>query len=141
MASTSAQTGPFDAAKSLSAVEAALWASDLKKAMQLSDEAVSRGAAHPTFLGLAGLKRLHEGDNQNALPLLQRAREQTPRHVDLLYALGECYARLDRPREAVEAFDAGLAVTPEPRLYFARALALEDLRELDAARQALEQTV
>ena len=70
-----------------------------------------------------------------------KAREQTPRHADLLYALGECYARLDRPREAVEAFDAGLAVAQEARLHFARALALEDLRELDAARSALEQAV
>jgi tetratricopeptide (TPR) repeat protein len=122
-------------------VEAALWAADMSKAMGLSDDAVARGANHPTLLGLAGLKRMHAGDNRGALPLLQRAREQTPRHVDLLYALGECYARLDRPREAVETFDAGLKIAPEARLHFARALALEDLRQLDAARQAFEQAV
>ena len=135
------QSGTTDIAATLAQVEAALWAADLPKAMGLSDEAVARGASHPTLLGLAGLKRMHAGDNRSALPLLQRAREQTPRHVDLLYALGECYARLDRPREAVEVFDAGLRVAPEARLHFARALALEDLRELDAARGAFEQAV
>jgi Flp pilus assembly protein TadD len=135
------QSGTLDIAATLAQVEAALWAADLKKAMGLSGEAVARGASHPTLLGLAGLKHMHAGDNRSALPLLQRAREQTPRHVDLLYALGECYARLERPREAVEAFDAGLKIAPEARFHFARALALEDLRELDHARAAFEQAV
>src|SRR5689334_7438732 len=141
MALTSMPSGNMDIAATLTAVEAALWAADLPKAMGLSDDAVVRGATHPTLLGLAGLKRMHAGENQSALPLLQRARDQTPRHVDLLYALGECYARLDRPREAVEAFDAGLKIAPEARFHFARALALEDLRDLDAARGAFEQAV
>jgi len=141
MALTSMQSGTLDIAATLSAVEAALWAADLPKAMLLSDEAISRGAAHPTLLGLAGLHRMHAGDNKGALPLLLKAREQTPLHADLLYALGECFSRLERPREAVEAFDVGLTVAPEARFHFARALALEDLRELDAARAAFEQTV
>src|SRR5690242_5595863 len=98
MASIIMQSGSLDIAATLNAVEAALWAADLPKAMGLSDEAVARGAAHPTLLGLAGLKRMHAGDNQAALPLLLKAREQTPRHVDLLYALGECFSRLERPR-------------------------------------------
>ena len=135
------QTGPVDLAATLAAVESALWASDLTKAMRLSDDAVARGAGHPTLLGLAGLKRMHAGDNQGALPLLLRAREQTPRHVDLLNALGECFSRLERPREAVAVFDAALRVAPDERLHFGRALALEDLRELDAARASLEQVV
>jgi len=138
---TSMQSGPLDIAATLNAVEAALWASDLPKAMGLSDEAIARGATHPTLLGLAGLKRMHAGDNQGALPLLLKARAQTPRHVDLLNALGECYSRLDRPREAVEVFDAALKVAPDARLHFGRALALEDLRELDGARAGFEQAV
>ena len=88
MALTGTQTGP-DIAATLTAVEAALWAADMPKAMQLSEDAVGAGADHPTLLGLAGLQRMQLGDNHNALPLLQRARQQTPRHVDLLYALGE----------------------------------------------------
>jgi tetratricopeptide (TPR) repeat protein len=134
-------TKPVDLAAALSAVEAALWASDMAKAMSLAEQAVGAGADHPTLLGLAGLKYLHAGDNQSSLPLLLRAREQAPHHVDLLNALGECLTRLNRPREAVEAFDAALAVAPDARLHFGRALALEDLSELDAARAAFEQAL
>ena len=135
------ETGSLNVAATLSAVEAALWASDLSKAMRLSDDAVAAGMSHPTVLGLAGLKRLYAGDNQGALPLLLKAREQTPKHVDLLYALGTCLSRLGRPREALENFDAAILVAPEDRLYFGRALALEDLSELDLARAAFEKTV
>jgi tetratricopeptide (TPR) repeat protein len=135
------ETGPLDLAATLSAVEAALWSSDLAKAMRLSDDAVTAGAAHPTLLGLAGLKHLHAGDNQGALPLLLRAREQTPKHVDLLYALGTCLSQLGRPREGLENFDAAILLAPEDRLYFGRALALEDLSELDLARAAFEKVV
>jgi tetratricopeptide (TPR) repeat protein len=135
------QTGPVDLAATLSAVEAALWGSDLPKAMGLAADAVGRGAGHPTLLGLAGLKHMHAGENQNALPLLLRAREQTPGHVDLLNALGECFSRLGRSREAVETFDAALKLTPDARLHFGRALALEDLSALEAARAGFEQAV
>ena len=128
-------------ASTLSAVEAALWAADMPRAMQLSEEAVGAGVVHPTVLSLTALKKMHAGDNQAALPLLLRARELAPRHVDLLYALGECLSRLGRPREAVEAFDAAIAVTPDARLHFGRALALEDLSELVGARAGFEQAL
>jgi Flp pilus assembly protein TadD len=141
MALTGTQTGPADLAATLAAVEAALWATDMAKAMQLSEDAVGAGANHPTLLGLAGLQRMQLGDNHNALPLLQRARQQTPRHVDLLYALGECLTRLGRPREALEPFDTAIAIAPEARLHFGRAMALEDLSELDGARAGFEQAL
>ena len=80
-------TGSEALASTVSAVEAALWASDMAKAMRLSEEAVAAGAAHPTLLSLTALKRMQAGDNDAALPLLLRAREITPRHVDLLNAL------------------------------------------------------
>jgi tetratricopeptide (TPR) repeat protein len=128
-------------AQTLSAVEACLRARDMPKAMNLSEMAVGTGAEHPTLLSLAALGRMHAGANESALPLLLRARQQMPNHLDLLYALGECLSRLGRPREAVEAFDAAIRIAPEARLHFARALALEDLSELDAARVGFERTL
>ncbi len=129
-------------ASTVSAVEAALWASDMAKAMLLSEEAVGAGAVHPTLLSLAALKRMQAGDNQGALPMLLSARELAPRHADLLNALGTCLTRLDRPREAMEAFDTALAIAPrEVRLHVGRALALEDLSELDAARAGFEKAL
>ena len=113
----------------------------MPKAMSLSESAVGEGAEHPTLLSLAALGRMHAGANDSALPLLLRARQQMPNHLDLLYALGECLSRLGRPREAVEAFDAAIAVMPEVRSQYARALALEDLSELDAARAGFERAL
>lgn len=135
-------TGSEALASTVSAVEAALWASDMPKAMRLSEEAVGAGAAHPTLLSLTALKRMQAGDNAGALPLLLRAREMTPQHVDLLNALGTCQARLGHLREAVEAFDAALPLAPsDQRLHLGRALALEDLSELDAARAGFEKVL
>jgi Flp pilus assembly protein TadD len=135
-------TGNEALASTVSAVEAALWASDMAKAMRLSEEAVGAGAVHPTLLSLTALKRMQGGDNDTALPLLLRARELAPRHTDLLNALGTCLIRLGRPREAVEAFDAALVIAPkDARLHLGRALALEDLGELDAARAGFEQVL
>ena len=128
-------------ASTLSAVEAALWATDMARAMQLSEEAVGAGAVHPTLLSLTAIKRMHAGDNEGALPLLLRARELAPGHVDLLNALGECLTRLNRAREGVEAFDAAIAIAPDARLHFGRALALEELSELDAARADFEKVL
>ena len=129
-------------ASTVSAVEAALWAADLPKAMRLSEEAVGAGAVHPTLLSLTAMKRMHAGDNGGALPLLLRARELAPRHGDLLNTLGICFTRLGRPREAVEAFDTALKGAPQDaRLHLGRALALEDLSDLDAARAGFEQVV
>ena len=132
---------PASLAGTISAVEAALWASDLVKAMRLSEEAVAAGAQHPTLLSLTALKLMHAGENQKALPLLERARQSMPRHVDLLNALGTCLSRLGRPGQAVQAYDEAIAIAPEPRLYFGRALALEDLSELDKARQDFERAL
>jgi len=110
--------------------------------MLLSEEAVGAGAVHPTLLSLTAMKRMQAGDNESALPLLLRARELEPRHVDLLNALGNCQARLNRPREALEAFDAALALAPgDKRLHLGRALVLEDLSALDAARAGFEKVL
>lgn len=129
-------------ASTVSAVEAALRAADMPRAMQLSEEAVGTGAVHPTLLSLTAMKRMQAGDNDGALPLLLRARELAPQHADLLNALGTCFSRLGRPREAVEAFDAALMAAPrDVRLHMGRALVLEDLSELDAARAGFEQVL
>lgn len=129
-------------AGTVSTVEAALRASDMARAMRLSEEAVGAGAVHPTLLSLTALKRMQTGDNDGALPLLLQARALAPNHADLLNALGICHSRLNRPREALEAFEAGMVTAPrDVRLRLGRALALEDLSELDAARAGFEQVL
>ncbi len=135
-----AKSQPSSAAN-IAAVEAALRGGDLAAAMRLSDEAVTAGAEHPTLLSLAGLKRMGAGDHEGALPPLQRARELSPRHVGTLDALGQCLAQLERGREALAMFDAALAIAPDARLHFNKAMALEELSELDAARTEFERAI
>lgn len=132
---------PETLSAALHAVEAALRGGDMPEAMRLSDEAVMAGAEHPTLLSLAGLRRMNVGQDDSALPLLRRARELAPRHVGVLDALGQCLTHLDRAREAVCVFDAALAVAPDARLHVNRAMALESLSELDAARAGFEQAL
>lgn len=129
-------------AGTVSTVEAALRASDMARAMRLSEDAVVAGAVHPTLLSLTALKRMQAGDNDGALHLLLRARELAPHHADLLNALGTCHSRLNQPREALAVFEAGLAAAPrDVRFCLGRALALEDLSQLDAARAGFEQVL
>ncbi len=130
-----------NAAALVGKVETALRGGDMAGAMRLSDEAVTAGAEHPTLLSLAGLRRMNMGQDDSALPLLQRARELAPRHVGVLDALGQCLTRLDRARDAVAVFDAALSVAADARLHVNRAMALESLSELDAARAGFEQAL
>ncbi len=138
-----AHSGPAatQSATFLAQVEAALRRADMMSAMRLSDEAVVAGAEHPTLLSLAGLRRMNMGQDAAALPLLQRARELAPRHIGVLDALGQCLTHLDRAREAIVVFDAALAIAPDARLHMNRAMALESLSELDAARAGFEQAL
>jgi Flp pilus assembly protein TadD len=93
-------------------------------------------------LGLAAQKRLRAGDAQGALPMLRRAHELAPENVEVLNDFGLCLIGLDRPREALAAFQAALARRPDSaRLHFGRALAFEKLGELDRERQELERVV
>jgi tetratricopeptide (TPR) repeat protein len=128
-------------AELLHAVEKALHSGDMAGAMRLSEDAVTAGAEHPTLLSLAGLRRMGRADNAAALPLLLRARTLAPRHVGTLDALGQCLTRLGRPREALAVFDAALSVAPDARLYFNKAMALEDASALDEARAALTRAI
>jgi tetratricopeptide (TPR) repeat protein len=136
-----AGSGSLSGMTRLEDVEAALRAGDMTRAMRLSEAAVAAGAEHPTLLSLAGLKRMGGGDNAAALPLLIRARELAPRHVGVLDALGQCLTRLGRSREAVAVFDAALAIAPDARLHFNKAMALEDLSALGEARAGFERAV
>jgi tetratricopeptide (TPR) repeat protein len=126
----------------LRAAEAALRASDMQRAMLVSDEAISQGLEHPNLLTLAAHKRMHSGASDRALALLTRARELSPRNADVLGALGQCLTRLGRPREALSAFDAALRQAPRmAELHFQKAMAFEQLSELDHARREFERTV
>src|SRR5580698_4160922 len=88
----------------LQSVERALRVSDMETAIRLSDEAVGKGHEHSHLLALAAYRQMALGAADRALVFAIRARELSPRNVDVLNALGLSYVHLKCYREAVEAF-------------------------------------
>src|SRR3954468_9540788 len=120
-------------------VQAALKGGDNASAILLADQACSEGLEHPGLLTLAAHRRLQTDDPAGAHALAARARELTPHSVDALHVLGLSLIHLDRPREALAAFDAAIAENPGlAMLYFSKAKAHDQLEQPEAIRRALE---
>lgn len=123
-------------------VSDALRANDMERALRVADAAISDGHEHPNLLVLASHSRMNGGDNERALELALRARALTPRSADVLNVQGLCLIKLERPREALAAFDAALRAAPAMAvLRYHKAQAYDALGELDAARRELDRVV
>ena len=49
---------------------------------------------------------------EESIPYCEQAIERMPCHFGALAGMGHCYAHLDRPREAIEAYERALSVNP-----------------------------
>ena len=126
----------------LRSVEALARAGDMKRAMKAADEAVAQGFEHPNLLTLATYEQINRGQFEQALATASRARELAPRSADALNAVGLALARLNRPREAVPAYDAALRQEPgAAHVHFNRACAFEAMNDLTRARNAFERVI
>lgn len=112
---TSGPAAPLDEAarERLRAVHATLTAGDPARAAALAAQAVADGIEHPLVLSLAAGRLEELGRPADALPLLLRARELAPAAPGILNTLGLCLQLLDRHEEAVEAFEAAIAIMPD----------------------------
>jgi tetratricopeptide (TPR) repeat protein len=98
----------------------------------------------PETLGALGVTYLLSGDIPAAVKALESAAAQAPRNASLLSDLAAAYlvkaSRLDEPADvpkALEAAEKAIALdSPPPEAYFNRALALESLHLVEAARKA-----
>lgn len=123
--------------RTLQAVLRVVQGGDLPRAIAMAEAALGDGFEHAVLLNLSALRLENEGRLPEALLRLHRAREIAPRDVGTLNALGLCLHRLERPLEALEAFDALLAV--DPNLAFAhanRGAALHATGRLDRAEES-----
>lgn len=59
-----------------------------------------------------GLMLLHEGQVEEAIPLLERAVEERPRYADYRYHLARAYHRADRIADAISALQKALEINP-----------------------------
>jgi tetratricopeptide (TPR) repeat protein len=123
--------------RTLQAVVQVIQGGDLPRAIVMAEAALGDGFEHAVLLNLSALRLENEGRLPEALLRLHRARQLAPRDVGTLNALGLCLHRLERPLEALEAFDALIAV--DPTLAFAHAnhgAALQATGRLDRAEES-----
>lgn len=126
----------------LQALASASKARDMERALAIGEEATQRGIEHPNLLGLAAQKYMRAGNVEAAYPLLGRARELSPGNADVLNDLGLCLVRLGRAREALHVLDDALRSRPDSaQVHFSRALAHEQLGQLDDERRELERVI
>jgi tetratricopeptide (TPR) repeat protein len=117
----------------------ALRAQNVERAVDLAEAALRDGAEHALLFNLRAWRAERAGRYDAALGDLQRARRLAPRDVPTLNALGLCLANLQRPTEALEAFDAAIAVDPTfAPAHFNRGWVSEELGEPDRARSSFE---
>ena len=148
---TPAPKGPPDAAAPtddarrarLQAVHALAQRGEIEAASALAEQVLAEGIEHPLLLNLVAVKLETEGRLDEAEARLRRAVELAPREVGMLNAHGLALGRLERPREALERFEAVVASAPQfAPGHYNRAAALDALGRLSEAeagyRRALE---
>ncbi|HWA61765.1 MAG TPA: sulfotransferase [Caulobacteraceae bacterium] len=109
------------------------------RAIDLAIAALGRGVQHPLVHQLVADGLEEDGRLSDALALLWEASTFAPENPYILNRLAQLYARMDRHDEAVETFDAAIALQPDAfHLHLARGASLLALSEPAAAREAYE---
>ncbi|HEX4304047.1 MAG TPA: sulfotransferase [Rhizomicrobium sp.] len=98
--------------QTLRAIAAAIGASNLAGAAGIAERALRAGVQHPTLYNARALWAQQQGRHQTALDDFNRALSLSPNNPAVLSAIGLCLVRLNRPAEAVAAFDAAIAAEP-----------------------------
>jgi tetratricopeptide (TPR) repeat protein len=134
MSPGAAQRDPEADRAVLRAIRDAAQNGDIERAASMAAKALSDGLEHPMALNLVALKLENEGRIEEALTRLRRAVELAPRDIGARNALGLCLNRMEAPEEALEHFDAVLAVDPSfAPAYYNRGSAFDALGQLDKA--------
>ena len=80
------------------------------------------------------------GKFDEAIDLLDRARREEPSNYLILQRLGDLYRSLERPSEAIDAYEQAIAIAPDHgELWAKKGDALIDDRKADAAVDAFRQ--
>jgi Tfp pilus assembly protein PilF len=120
----------------------ALRAQNIERAVDLAEAALRGGARNALLLNLRAWRAERAGRYDAALVDLQDARRLAPADIPTLNALGLCLANLQRHAEAIEAFEAVIALDPAfAPAHFNRGWVSEEVGELDRARSSFETAV
>lgn len=88
---------------------------DLAGATALFDELVLRYPDYAEGYNQRAILHYLTGDLEASLADIERTLALEPRHFGALAGRGQCYLRLDRPLEALHAFEASLTLNPWSR--------------------------
>jgi len=117
--------------------EGALRRSDMAHAMELAQLGLEQGNVHPLLLHLQAHRLSDQGQYDEALAHLERARELSPNEPRIPNGIGECLVKAERFVDAIDAFDAAIRLWPEfPLAHHNRGFALETIGEHNLAEEA-----
>lgn len=123
-------------------VHEAATAGDFARAAALAAPALEGGLEHPLLYNVVALWREREGQVDEAARLLERGVARFPDDIGVRNAFGLCLLRLERPAEALEQFDALLAIQPAlPFVHASRGSALLMLGALTRAEESFKRAL
>jgi tetratricopeptide (TPR) repeat protein len=139
---TGARADPARVAVLLAELDALGERGELALAYARAAAALAEGLEHPRLLRIAASGAEADGRLEEAVTLLDRAREQELFNADTLNALGLVLQKLERHEEALRAFDNVLALNvARADAHQARGVSLEALRDLAEARASYQRAV
>jgi tetratricopeptide (TPR) repeat protein len=124
------------------AVDAALKAQDMPRAIAAAEAAIAEGFQHPAFFNILGARDMQKGLFREALTHLRRGLKMAPRDANLLNMAGVAHNNLGEYREAIKAFDSAISAAPQfAPPHYNRGVAFERLGDLNRARADFERAV
>jgi tetratricopeptide (TPR) repeat protein len=128
--------------RTVGAIMAAINASDLPRAYELSNWAISQGISNRATHNARGLALQSSGQHRKALEDFLRVLAFSPNDPLVLNAIGLSELALLRFDDALKAFDAAIAADPNnPLTHFRRGLTLARSGDHEAAEKAYERTL
>ena len=123
-------------------VAEALRSRDPRHAAELAEAAMASGLRHPILFSARALWFSEQGQHKEALADFKRAEAMAPPNAATKNAIALCLAKLERPAEAIEAFDAAIALQPESaQLHYRKGWVHEVAGDLKLARVAHERAI
>jgi tetratricopeptide (TPR) repeat protein len=123
-------------------VAQALAARNTQQAATLAEAALSGGLKHPVLFTARAVWSGEQGRHAEALADFKRADAYPPPNAATKSAIATSLTRLERYDEAIEAYDAAIALQPMAyQLHYRKGWALEMAGRLLEARQALQRAV
>ncbi len=126
----------------LRAVEAAIQAQDIPRAVAMARQGLADGLVHPMLLNLRAFSYENEGRNDDALRDLHHAAEIAPDDPTVQNAYGLILARMQKTSQAIAAFERTIRLAPDfPQAHFNLGWAKETTGDLVGGQKSLEDAV